>query len=151
MKQIFLALIFVFIQLGCDQKISTIKKEPELYVCPPCGSSCDNKTFAQAGKCPHCHMELIKKSEVVNSNQGLTICFYLQDNVELLDFAGPLEVFVVAGFNVFTVSKTKDEITSQGVLRFKPDYSLQDAPPSDMMVFFGGAHGAPTNDKKVIS
>ena len=29
-------------------------------------------------------------------------CFYLQNNVEVLDFAGPMEAFVYAGFEIFT-------------------------------------------------
>ena len=38
------------------------------------------------------------------------IAFYLQDGVEILDFAGPMEVFAYAGYEVFTVSKTKEPI-----------------------------------------
>ena len=33
----------------------------------------------------------------------MTIAFYLQNGVEVLDFAGPLEVFTTSGFQVFTV------------------------------------------------
>jgi putative intracellular protease/amidase len=68
----------------------------------------------------------------------LKICFYLQDGVEVLDFAGPMEVFSYAGFEVFTVSKTKDPIISQGILKIIPDYGINNAPPADILAFFGG-------------
>lgn len=80
----------------------------------------------------------------------ITVAFYLQDGVEVLDFAGPMEVFAYAGFRVFTVSKTKEPITSQGILTIVPDYSLEDAPKADVMAFFGGNSGLPTNDTDVI-
>nr|WP_294934890.1 DJ-1/PfpI family protein [uncultured Flavobacterium sp.] len=152
-----LILIALITLLGCNKSKSqeNIQNNKQIFVCAPCGGSCDDLTFEKEGKCPHCNMQLIAKTNAgiqknVN-NKDLTICFYLQDNVELLDFAGPMEVFTVAGFNVFTVSRTKDKITSQGVLTILPDYSIENAPPSDVMVFFGGSHGKPTNDASVIS
>jgi len=71
-----------------------------------------------------------------------TVCFYLQDGVEVLDFAGPMEVFELAGFSVFTVSKTRKSIVSQRVLKVIPDYDITDVPAADMVVFFGGNPGA---------
>lgn len=128
------------------------KKVEDVFVCIPCGGSCDSMTFENAGKCPHCGMALIRKSDLKTDSieREISICFYLQDNVEVLDFAGPLEVFRVAGFRVFTVSKTKEKITSQGSLTIIPDYSIEDAPKSDVMAFFGGAHSIPVNDTSVI-
>jgi len=149
----YLLLLLTVLFIGCNpvpsEKNNKIGKES--FICAPCGGSCDSLTFDKPGKCPHCSMELISKSQTEVSQRDITICFYLQDNVELLDFAGPMEVFVVAGFNVFTVSKTKEMITSQGTLKIKPDYSIQDAPASNVMVFFGGAHGLPTKDSELIS
>jgi transcriptional regulator GlxA family with amidase domain len=78
------------------------------------------------------------------------IAFYLQNGVEVLDFAGPMEVFSYAQFEVFTVSKTKDPITSQGILKIIPDYSIEDAPKADIIAFFGGNAGAASGDPKVI-
>ena len=76
--------------------------------------------------------------------------FYLHDGVEILDFAGPMEVFAAAGFDVSTVSKTKSQIISQGILKITPDYSIDDAPNADMVVFFGGMSGVAANDPAVI-
>lgn len=81
----------------------------------------------------------------------MTICFYLQDGVEVLDFAGPMEVFAYAGFHVFTVSKTKAPIVTQGILKVTPDYSIDDAPPADIMAFFGGNAGPPSMDSSIMA
>jgi transcriptional regulator GlxA family with amidase domain len=79
----------------------------------------------------------------------ITVAFYLHDGVEVLDFAGPMEVFSYAGFDVFTVSKTKDPITSQGILTILPDYGIEEAPDAGIMAFFGGNSGLPSNDPAV--
>ncbi|MBI1836864.1 MAG: DJ-1/PfpI family protein [Flavobacteriia bacterium] len=139
--------------ISCKSKTLNKTKSIEFnnYVCPPCGGNCDQLVFHKAGKCPHCQMELVNQHQITNAQKELSVCFYLQDNVEILDFAGPLEVFVVAGFKVFTVSKNNGIIHSQGILKIKPDFCIEDAPPSDVMVFFGGAHGKPSKDKGLIS
>lgn len=93
----------------------------EVYRCPPCNSMCDQLIFHQAGTCQHCGMDLITQEE-----ENLTIAFYLQDGVEILDFAGSMEVFSYAGYEVFTVSKTKEPIYAQRVLKVLPDYSIGD-------------------------
>ena len=123
------------------------------YVCPPCNSSCDTVVHDKPGVCNHCAMELIKKGTVnlpKDNNSTKRIAFYLQDGVEVLDFAGPMEVFSYAGFEVFTVSKTKDSIKSQGILNIIPDYDLSDAPKADIMAFFGGNASRASQDKEVI-
>ena len=66
------------------------------------------------------------------------IALFLHDRVEILDFAGPMEVFIAAGFNVYTVSETKDPIKAMGELTILPDYDLTDCPIPDMVAFFGG-------------
>ena len=69
--------------------------------------------------------------------KSLKVLFYLQDGVEILDFAGPMEVFTAAGFDVSTVSKTKEPIVSQDVLKIIPQYSIEDAPHADIIAVFG--------------
>jgi transcriptional regulator GlxA family with amidase domain len=84
------------------------------------------------------------------SQKKMSICFYLQDGVEVLDFAGPMEVFSYAGFQIFTVSRKKEPLTSQGILKILPDYGIEDAPPSDILAFFGGNSGVASEDTAVI-
>lgn len=114
------------------------------YMCPPCGSSCDSQVFSAPGTCLQCNMTLVEKNKIKK------IAFYLQDGVEVLDFAGPMEVFSYAGYEVFTVSKTKDPIKSQGVLKVIPDYSIDDAPKADILAFFGGNASRAYQDAAVI-
>ena len=75
------------------------------------------------------------------------------ENVEVLDFAGPFEVFsrtrTVPGpesrrsedsapFHVFTVAKSKDPVTATGGLVVVPHHDFADAPRIDLLVVPGG-------------
>ncbi len=75
------------------------------------------------------------------------------DDVEILDFAGPFEVFsrtrLVPGpesrrseehapFHVFTVARTAAPIATTGGLRVIPHHAFADAPPIDLLVVPGG-------------
>lgn len=124
----------------------TIAASAQTFVCPPCNGGCDTTTFTAPGKCPHCGMTLIKKEAMT----PLNVCFYLYDGVEILDFAGPLEVFSYAGCNISIVSKTTDILQAQGVLKVLPAYSLETAPPADIFVTFGGNDDVAANDPEVI-
>jgi transcriptional regulator GlxA family with amidase domain len=68
------------------------------------------------------------------------------EEVEVLDFAGPLEVFNVtaelndpAPFNVYLVAETAAPVKTRGKLVVHPNYSLYDAPPADILLVPGGA------------
>lgn len=39
------------------------------YLCPPCDLPCDELAFSKPGKCPHCNMELVMKSELTTENE----------------------------------------------------------------------------------
>ena len=69
------------------------------------------------------------------------VAIVLYDGVEILDFAGPTEVFTAAGngaFRVFTVAPTSGPVLSQGVLKVQPDCSVENAPVPDILVLPGG-------------
>jgi transcriptional regulator GlxA family with amidase domain len=150
MKKIFL-LIVICLQVCVF--INHASAQPKAnYYCPPCGD-CDKIAYNAAGKCPHCGMALVKQTvaEHDKNTKRYKVAFYLQDGVEVLDFAGPMEVFAYAGFDIFTVSATKEQIKSQGILKVTPDYSIDDAPHADILVFFGGNAGVAANNPKVIN
>ncbi len=70
---------------------------------------------------------------------------FLFNNIELLDFAGPYEVFSVTSelnnyqlFKVFTISSDGIEIKSINGLRVVPDYNFNNHPPIDILVIPGG-------------
>ena len=69
----------------------------------------------------------------------------LFDDVEVLDFAGPFEVFAVASqvhnyelFDVFTVGKTGNAIAAVNGLSVNPKYSFETAPELNILVIPGG-------------
>lgn len=71
------------------------------------------------------------------------------DGVEVLDFAGPMEVFALAGFKVFTVALTKAPVISQGILKVLPDYDISDVPQADVLAVFGGNPASFLNEKLI--
>ena len=66
------------------------------------------------------------------------VAVFVYENVELLDFAGPAEVFAVAGFRVYTVARTRAPLRSQGFLTIVPEFSFEDCPRPDILVIPGG-------------
>lgn len=128
------------------------------YFCPPCGQACDQIAFDSPGQCNQCAMELNQRSraeqeaEIENRNpRRLRILFYLHEGIEVLDWAGPAEAFTSAGFEVITASIDGQAITSQGVFRIEPMYSIDNAPKTDILAFFGGNAGQASDNPKVIN
>jgi transcriptional regulator GlxA family with amidase domain len=81
--------------------------------------------------------------------EKMNVGILLFDEVEVLDFAGPYEVFAITIdhdhkkiFNVFTVAQ-KHEISARNGLVVKSDYLLEQAPQIDILVIPGG-YGAET-------
>ena len=72
------------------------------------------------------------------------VCVLLFDGVELLDFAGPIEVFSVAAryvepsFGVLTVSERTDVVTTHNGLRVLPDLPYDDCLAPRVLVIPGG-------------
>ena len=72
------------------------------------------------------------------------------EDVEVLDFCGPFEVFSAtrlneekrreepSPFNVFLVAETKNLIVTAGGMKVIPDYGLNDCPSLDILVVPGG-------------
>ena len=67
------------------------------------------------------------------------------DDAEVLDFAGPFEVFSVTSqlnnfelFNTFTVAKNAENINAVNGLIVKPNFSFIDHPQIDILIISGG-------------
>jgi transcriptional regulator GlxA family with amidase domain len=67
------------------------------------------------------------------------------EDVEVLDFCGPLEVFSVASrfteppaFNVFTVAEKLGPVLTRGGLSVNPHHGLADCPRPDLLLVPGG-------------
>lgn len=82
-----------------------------------------------------------------------SVGIFLFNEVEVLDFAGPFEVFSTTKvheekpFTVYTVSQNGEMITARNGLKVKPDYSIEDLPPVDILIIPGGK-GARENEVK---
>jgi transcriptional regulator GlxA family with amidase domain len=87
------------------------------------------------------------------TGERLAVGILLFDDVEVLDFAGPYEVFSrtrlepglasrrsteTAPFDVFTVSRDGAELAATGGLRIIPDHSFATVPRIDVLVVPGG-------------
>ncbi|WP_340201792.1 DJ-1/PfpI family protein [Ascidiimonas sp. W6] len=75
----------------------------------------------------------------------LNVAIFIFEEAEVLDFAGPFEVFAVASelydhtlFNVFTLAKTKDPIRAVNGLSVNPDHTFETAPEIHILIVAGG-------------
>ncbi|TMA28519.1 MAG: hypothetical protein E6J78_06185 [Deltaproteobacteria bacterium] len=93
--------------------------------------------------------------------QPRNVAIVVYQGVELLDFAGPGEVFAAAAnagavrgvkaFRVYTVGRSKEPIVSQGFVKVSPEYSFADAPRADVIVFPGGSSGVVSRDEQFMA
>ena len=86
------------------------------------------------------------------------VAILIFDDVEVLDFCGPFEVFSVTGkrdgsdpFNVYTVAE-QTPIAARNALSVNPNYSLATCPQPDILVVPGGggrhADGTPYGTRR---
>lgn len=79
---------------------------------------------------------------------ALNVAILVFDGVEVLDFAGPFEVFSVAAavlprtpympFFTYTVGLTANGVSTTGGLTVTPHHSMQDCPQPDILIVPGG-------------
>ena len=87
----------------------------------------------------------------------LDVAILLYDGVELLDFAGPGEVFQQANFNgkdafnVYTCGINSNKIISQSFLNITTQYIIDDCPMPDILILPGGNNLALVNNEKLIA
>ncbi|HTO02157.1 MAG TPA: DJ-1/PfpI family protein, partial [Opitutus sp.] len=72
------------------------------------------------------------------------------DEIEVLDFAGPFEVFAVTdellghtAFHTFTMSLKPGTVRSRNGLKIMPDFTLESCPPPHLIIVPGGAGTQP--------
>lgn len=81
----------------------------------------------------------------------------LFDDVEELDFAGPLEVFGAAGsftgqIEIVTISRHGSQIQCRYGLQVQPNCSFSDCPPLDLLIVPGGKGAQEVkNDSETVS
>ncbi len=93
-----------------------------------------------------------------------SIAIYLFPNAEVLDFAGPYEVFTTASrvftrqsstlpepFTVFTVAREAGTVKARAGLVVQPDYCFANHPPIDVLLIAGGVVTAELDTPEVIA
>ena len=85
------------------------------------------------------------KNNEPNAIERKTVGILIFKNAEVLDFAGPFEVFSVSNqihnntlFDVRVIAKTKDPVIAMNGLSVNPDHSFEDAPHLDILIISGG-------------
>jgi transcriptional regulator GlxA family with amidase domain len=89
----------------------------------------------------------------------LNTAILLFPDVEVLDFAGPFEVFSVTDrtrtpkpFNVYTIARELHPVLARNNLSINPHYSLNDCPRPDLLILPGGFGTRPLlNDERIIN
>ena len=94
----------------------------------------------------------------------MSIAIYLFPDAEVLDFAGPYEVFTTASrvfrreylsrvepFFVFTVARTAGPVRARAGLVVQPDYTFAGHPPIDVLLIAGGIVTAELEMPEVIA
>jgi transcriptional regulator GlxA family with amidase domain len=94
----------------------------------------------------------------------MNVGIFLFDEVEVLDFAGPFEVFSVASrlqsrrepnapkaFKVFTVSEARGLIRARGALMVQASFTLATHPHIDLLIVPGGVVDAELEKPNVIN
>lgn len=92
------------------------------------------------------------------------VAIYLYPGVEVLDFAGPYEVFTTASrvhlrqhasaeppFRVFTVARSREPVAARAGLRALPDHALADRPAVDLLLIPGGVVDDEVADAEVVA
>lgn len=133
--------------------------EEVVYFCPPCGCKSDGKTFSQPGICPSCPMALEKleahyRNLVTIADSGPRkrhkVAILIFDQVQIIDYTGPFEVFGAAGYDVLLVSKEQKTIHTNMGMKVIPDHTLANCPDVDILLVPGGGVSATENDPQVI-
>ncbi|WP_373081414.1 DJ-1/PfpI family protein [Zhongshania sp.] len=89
----------------------------------------------------------------------MNIGIYVYPNAEVLDFAGPFEVFSTANrlgeqkdaVNVFLVSEKPGPLLARGGLQIIPHYSFADHPTIDVLIVVGGIHDEEMGKASVLA
>lgn len=89
---------------------------------------------------------------LLGHNETLNVGILIFNQVEVLDFCGPFEVFSVASivatdvlklrdtppFGVFTIAEKPGIIKARGNLLVQPHFTIHDHPPLDLLIVPGG-------------
>lgn len=85
------------------------------------------------------------------------VAILIFDDVEVLDFAGPFEVFAVADelcshepFHTFTVALNPATVRARNGLKIVPDFALERCPAPNLLIVPGGAGTRPLLNQPIL-
>ena len=87
----------------------------------------------------------------------MNIGIYIYDGAEVLDFAGPFEVFSTAKrlgaseWNIFLIAEALTTVIARGDFNVVPKYSFDDHPKIDVLIIAGGIHREEMLNSNVIA
>ena len=143
MKVFGIIILILLISSSCTQvketKLREVRDKKDtseiVYQCDPCGCDSDGKQFEHPGNCPSCGMKLIARTEpykpLKSLDEPMNVAILLFHHAQVLDYAGPYDVFVSVGsanFNVYTVGETSEPIITMPNLSINPEYTLSNCP-----------------------
>ena len=85
-----------------------------------------------------------------SSQPEVNVGIVLFDGVQIIDFAGPYEVFGTAGFGVVTLTRDGKPVTTAMGLRVTPDHDFASAPAFDVLLVPGGDVGDAQQDTALL-
>lgn len=105
------------------------ERQEASFVCPPCGAECHFTTYAKAGACGGCGMQLVPLGSV--PQVGVLVFPDAQP-------AGALAVLAAfassSAVRAFTVADTDEPLRLGDALELRPQFALAKAPPLDVLV-----------------
>jgi transcriptional regulator GlxA family with amidase domain len=94
-----------------------------------------------------------KAKRETGARRNVAIIVYNQ--MELLDFAGPAEVFAAVdggrAFKVYTVAETEKPVVSQGFVTITAQYTIANCPAPDILVIPGGNSTAVSRSSQMLN
>ena len=88
--------------------------------------------------------------EEAGARPGKKVAILIFDGAEIIDFTGPYEVFGAADFDVYTVARSKEAVTTAMGMTVVPRYTFENAPLPDVLVVPGGSVRATQNDSVTL-
>ena len=94
----------------------------------------------------------------------LNVGIYVYDNAEVLDFAGPFEVFSTAArmksrkepkapkaFDVFLIADSQRLVSARSGFNVQPKYTITNHPDLDILIIPGGVHHIEINRPEILT
>jgi transcriptional regulator GlxA family with amidase domain len=95
-----------------------------------------------------------KQPQEQSKSSRRNVAIVIFNQMELLDFAGPAEVFAAAdhgqAFKVYTVAENDKPIKSQGFVTITPQYTIENCPRPDILVIPGGNSTSVSKSQKMM-